>query len=62
MTGTYCGNVLREYISLGSNPFFYRLHIQTDETGTFEENGITVDSVGCAARLVVRLDAIIGAI
>jgi hypothetical protein len=31
-------------------------------TGTFEENGITVDSVGCAALLVVRLDAIIGAI
>jgi hypothetical protein len=31
-------------------------------TGTFEENGITVDSVGCAALLLVRLDAIIGAI
>jgi hypothetical protein len=31
-------------------------------TGTFEENRITVDSVGCAALLVVRLDAIIGAI
>jgi hypothetical protein len=28
----------------------------------FEENGITVDSVGRAALLVVRLDAIIGAI
>jgi hypothetical protein len=41
----------------------YKLLFPTDSgAGTFEENGITVDSVGCAALLVVRLDAIIGTI